>query len=132
MAHSARLVAWVAFAVGVAASVAANIAHARPELGPRIAAGFAPLALLLTVEIISRVPWPAGRAWVVGRWGGAGVVAAVAAVTSYRHMRGLLLAYGEDSVTATIEPLCVDGLMVVASLALLALGARTAASRGDR
>jgi hypothetical protein len=53
------------------------------------------------------------------------VVALVAAVTSYRHMRALLLAYGEDSVTATIQPLSVDGLMLVASLALMALGTRS-------
>jgi hypothetical protein len=49
----------------------------------------------------------------------------VAAVTSYRHMSALLVSYGEDRLTALIQPVCVDGLMVVASLALLALGAPT-------
>jgi hypothetical protein len=61
----ARLVAWGAFVLGVVASVAANVAHARPEVGPRLASAFAPVALLLTVEIMSRVPWPSGDA---GRW----------------------------------------------------------------
>jgi hypothetical protein len=117
-----RLVAWLAFALGVAASVAANVAHARPELGPRLAAAFAPVALLLTVELMSRVSWPTGLAWAVGRWAGTGTVALVAAVTSYRHLSALLTEYGEDPLTAAIQPACVDGLMVVASLALLALG----------
>jgi hypothetical protein len=104
--------------------VAANVAHARPEIGPRLASAFAPVALLLTVEIMSRVPWPTGRMWALSRWAGTGAVAVVAAVTSYRHMSGLLVSYGEDRLTALIQPVCVDGLMVVASLALLALGAQ--------
>ncbi|MGH3712844.1 MAG: DUF2637 domain-containing protein [Micromonosporaceae bacterium] len=120
--RSARLIAWCAFTLGVAASIAANVAHARPELGPRLASAFAPVALLLTVEIMSRVPWPDGRWWKLGRWAGTGTVAAVAAITSYRHMSALLASYGEDRLTAIIQPACVDGLMVVASLALLALG----------
>jgi hypothetical protein len=123
--RTARLIAWCAFTLGVAASIAANVAHARPELGPRLASAFAPVALLLTVEIMSRVPWPAGSWWKLGRWVGTGTVALVAAVTSYRHMSALLAAYGEDQLTAIIQPACVDGLMVVASLALLALGHTT-------
>jgi hypothetical protein len=125
----ARRVAWAAFALGVAASVAANVAHARPEPGPRLASAFAPMALLLTVELMARIPWPAGIAWAFGRWAGTGLVAAVAAWTSYRHMAGLLVGYGEDRFTAYVQPACVDGLMVVASLALLALG-RTQAGTG--
>jgi Protein of unknown function (DUF2637) len=123
-AHTGRAVAWLAFALGVAASVAANVAHARPESGPRLASAFAPVALLLTVEIMSRVPWSTGRMWALSRWAGTGAVALVAAVTSYRHMSALLVSYGEDRLTALIQPVCVDGLMVVASLALLALGAQ--------
>lgn len=119
---SARLIAWCAFVLGVAASVAANVAHARPELGPRLSSAFAPVALLLTVEIMSRVPWPQGTWWTLGRYGGTGTVALVAAVMSYRHMYGLLASYGEDTLNSSIGPLAVDGLMVVASLALLALG----------
>lgn len=84
------------------------------------------MALFLTVEIMSRVPWPAGRWWSLGRWVGAGTVALVAAVTSYSHMHGLLLSrYGEDRFIAAIQPASVDGLMIVASLALLALGQHT-------
>ena len=120
----------VAFGLGVAVSVAANVAHTyyipgedgRPPLGAQAAAAFYPLALLLVVEILARVPWPSSPWWSAARYGGASVVAGVAAVVSYRHMSALLTAYGEDLLTARIGPLAVDGLMVVASLALLAIG----------
>ncbi|GAA1819294.1 DUF2637 domain-containing protein [Actinomadura chokoriensis] len=125
--------ATVAFGLGVAVSVAANVAHTyyipgasgRPPVGAQLAAAFYPLALLLVVEILARVPWPSSPWWTVARFGGASVVAGVAAVVSYRHMAALLAAYGEDALTAAIGPLAVDGLMVVASFALLAIG-RTA------
>jgi hypothetical protein len=47
---SARL----AFAVGVAASVGANVTAAHPSVGTRIVAGWPALALLLVVEMLSR------------------------------------------------------------------------------
>jgi hypothetical protein len=115
-------VAWLAFLIGSGASVAANVAHARPELGPRLVASFAPLALVLAVELAVRVPWRPGWRWSLGRWGGTGLVAVVTAVVSYRHQTGLLIGYGEDAVSAAILPLSVDGLMLVAAAALLAVG----------
>lgn len=119
-----------AFVLGVAVSVAANVAHTyhvpgvsgRPPIGAQVAAAFYPLALLLVVEILARVPWPAAWPWKLARYGGALTVAAVAAIVSYRHMSALLIAYGEDRITATIGPLAVDGLVVVSSLGLLAIG----------
>ncbi|MEQ7124866.1 DUF2637 domain-containing protein [Actinopolymorpha sp. B11F2] len=118
----ARMVAWSAFLLGVAASVAANVAHAQPQAGPRIAAAFVPLALLLAVECMSRPRWHrTGTWWGLARYGGTGLVALVAAVMSYRHMRSLLISYGEDTLNAAIGPLAVDGLMVVAGFALLAM-----------
>ncbi|MCK9895763.1 DUF2637 domain-containing protein [Frankia sp. AgB32] len=47
-------------------------------------------------------------------------VAAVAAFVSYRHMRGVAMVHGEDSLTATVLPFSVDGLIVAASMAMLA------------
>lgn len=136
--------ATTAFLLGIAVSVAANVAHTyhpgkkllaeyvrlhngsvkgwRPEIGAQIGAAMYPVALLLTIEMLSRVAWPAGKAWQFARFGGAGMVAVVSAIVSYRHMAGLLAAYGEDKLTSAIGPLAVDGLMVVASMALLAIG----------
>lgn len=133
MSGRGRTWSLVAFLLGVVVSIAANVAHTwyptsaphavQPPAGAMIAAGFYPLALLLTIEILSRVEWPTGGQWAAARYGGVGLVAVVAAVVSYRHMAGLLAVYGEDAVTATIGPLAVDGLMVVASFGLLAAAA---------
>jgi hypothetical protein len=50
--------------------------------------------------------------------GGAGIVAAIAALASYTHMRGLALRYGQNELIADLLPISVDGMMVVASVAL--------------
>ncbi|WP_435123342.1 DUF2637 domain-containing protein [Micromonospora tulbaghiae] len=55
--RAGRRVRWsarAAFAVGVAASVAANIAAAEPSLGARIVAAWPAVALLLVVEMLTR------------------------------------------------------------------------------
>jgi hypothetical protein len=136
-----RGVAYLGALVGVTASVAANYAHTfvtpaaydlpapwYPSIGVRISAVFWPLALLLALEILIRVPWPtradAGSTWrwvtyQVIRWGGLTFVALVAAIVSYRHMSGLLHSYYEDGVSVVIGPLAIDGLMVMSAGALL-------------
>jgi hypothetical protein len=54
-------------------------------------------------------------------------VAGVAAFVSYRHLSGLLAHYGEEPIICIIGPLAIDGLMVMATGALLA-GGRVARS----
>jgi len=49
-----RPMARIAFAAGVAASIAANIAAAQPTWGARVVAAWPALALLLVVEMLSR------------------------------------------------------------------------------
>lgn len=123
MPASGRTVAWIAFAVGIAASVAANIMHARAtsqSTAAWIGAAFWPVALLLAVEVLTRVRWPARRVYAITRYAGAGLVAVVAATLSYRHMAGLLTTWGEDTFSAHLGPLAVDGLMITAAAALLA------------
>ncbi len=88
--------------------------------GAVLSAVFWPVSLFVALEILSRTTWPAGILWRVIRLGGLLPVAVVAAVVSYRHLSGLIRYYGEDGLTATFGPLAVDGLMVVASAALLA------------
>ena len=127
--------AYAGAALGGTVSIAANVAHSfvppagavrgwRPEVGAVIGAVFWPVALFVVVEIVARVAWPAGRRWVALRYVGLLPVAVVAAVVSYRHLSGLLGHYREDSLTATIGPLAVDGLMVMASSALIASAGR--------
>ncbi|MEU8051786.1 DUF2637 domain-containing protein [Micromonospora haikouensis] len=86
---------------------------------------FWPVALFVAVEILTRIPWGEGVSSVVARVAGVLPVAVVAAVVSYRHLSGLLEHFGEDPLTIAIGPLAVDGLMVMASAALLVTNRRS-------
>src|SRR5690242_7552495 len=101
-----RVWARLGFGVGIVASIAANVAHSYvrpvhaaatwvPQSGAIVAAAFWPVALLISIEVISRVQWPDGWLWKLIRHGGLTAVAGIAAVISYRHMSALLRAYGE-------------------------------------
>jgi hypothetical protein len=83
---------------------------------------FWPVALFVATEILTRVAWPSGHRWQLVKWLGMLPVAAVAALVSYRHLSGLLGYYGEESVVCVLGPLAVDGLMVMATGAILATG----------
>ncbi len=129
--------------LGGAVSVAANVAHSyvpptavaeqlatgmldhwAPHTGAVLSSIFWPVALFVGIETLARYPWPEGRRWVALRYGGLVPVMLVAAVVSYRHMSGLLHHYGEDPLTVAIGPLAVDGLMAMATGALIASGTR--------
>jgi hypothetical protein len=84
----------------------------------RAVAAWPPIALLLVVEVLARSSLPVGRLrWVAG--GGAACVATTAALASFHHMHEVALAAGESNLVAWLFPLTVDGLAVVASVALL-------------
>lgn len=128
--------------LGGAVSVAANVAHSfvppagapfgwSPQLGAVVGAVFWPVALFVAVEIFARTPWERHVRWLALRWLGLLPVALVAAVVSYRHLSGLLVFYREDALTATIGPLAVDGLMVMATGALIATAARRGTATPD-
>ena len=127
-----RPIAWTALLLGAVMSVAANALHVVQVTGPAstegvsaaqvIGAAFWPVALLISVEVIARVAWPDGVAFVLLRWGGVGAVALVAAIVSYGHMHGLLLHWGEAGITALLGPVGVDGLVTVGASALMAIG----------
>jgi Protein of unknown function (DUF2637) len=123
--RGASLVSWLAFVTGITVSIAANILHAHDSgpasLAELIGAAFWPVALLLALEVLTRVQWPGGFRWWFARYVGVGLVATVAAVLSYRHMAGLLASWGEDAWNAHLGPLAVDGLMLTAATALLAI-----------
>jgi DNA-binding transcriptional ArsR family regulator len=110
-------------ALGVAASVAANVLHAEPTIVGRAIAAWSPLALLLTVEMISRIP--VQRAALSGvRMLWTTVIAAIAAWVSYWHMVSVVARNGESTTSAHLLPLSVDGLVVVASVSLVEIAAR--------
>lgn len=139
---SGRGWAYIGAALGGTVSIAANVAHSyvppvdapaawSPQTGAVVGAVFWPVALFVATEILARVVWPSGRAWSFLRFAGLLPVALVAALVSYKHLAGLLHFYGEDPVTAHLGPLAVDGLMVMATGALLATARRVAAHTDD-
>lgn len=136
-AVSGRGWAYIGTALGGTVSIAANVAHSyvpptdapagwTPQTGAVVGAIFWPVALFVATEILARVVWPSGRRWTALRFAGLLPVALVAALVSYKHLAGLLHFYGEDAVTSRLGPLAVDGLMVMATGALLATAGRVA------
>lgn len=127
-----RRVRWAVRAVlvlGVAASVAANILHANPNPIAQAIAAWPPLALLLTVELISRVPVHR-RSLAAVRLGATATIAGIAAWVSYWHMAGVAARYGETGAAPYLLPLSVDGLVVVASVSLVELAGRLRSASG--
>src|SRR6185369_571755 len=119
-----RRVRWAVRAtlfLGVAASVVANVLHALDNPISQAIAAWPPLALLLTVELISRVP--VHRRWLAAtRLLATATIAGIAAWVSYWHMAGVAARYGETGASPYLLPLSVDGLIVVASICLVELG----------
>src|SRR5438105_582040 len=116
-----------ALTVGVAASVCANVLHARDNPISQTIAAWPPLALLLTVELVSRVPVHR-RLLAAARIGGTTVIAGIAAYVSYFHMAAVVSRYGEHPPNPYLLPLSVDGLIVVASVSLVELSGRIRAA----
>lgn len=109
--------------LGVAASVTANVLHAQPNPIAQAIAAWPPLALLITVELVSRIP-VYRKALGVVRIISTCVIAAIAAWVSYHHMMGVATRYGEVGAAPYLLPLSVDGLIVVASVSLVELAGR--------
>ncbi len=121
-----RRVRWAVRATltfGVAASVSANILHADRNPISEAIAGWPPLALLLTIELISRVPIHR-RSLAALRVLATAVISGIAAWVSYWHMVGVASRYGETDTSPYLLPISVDGLIVVASISLVELAAR--------
>ncbi|GAA0551561.1 hypothetical protein GCM10010172_37350 [Paractinoplanes ferrugineus] len=129
-----RRVRWAVRAtlfLGVAASVVANVLHALDNPISQAIAAWPPLALLLTVELISRVP--VHRRWLAAaRLIATATIAGIAAWVSYWHMVGVAARYGETGASPYLLPLSVDGLIVVASICLVELGGRITSLERDQ
>ena len=109
--------------LGVAASVAANVLHAQPNPISQAISAWPPLALLLTVELTSRIPMQR-RGLSAVRVLATVVIAGIAAWVSYWHMQGVAVKFGESQTSSYLLPISVDGLIVVASVSLVELAGR--------
>lgn len=118
-----RVYAYLGTALGLGASLGANVLHVLskpdPSLWAVVGAGFWPCALLVSSEVLARKQWASKGARAAGV-AGVLTVAAVAAWISYVHTHGLLVSWGEPAMSARLGPLAIDGLMIVSSLALVA------------
>lgn len=129
-----RRIRWgvrAALALGVAASTAANILHAADHPVSRAISAWPPLALLVAVELIARVPVHR-RHLAALRWLSTAVIAGGTAWVSYWHMVEVVSRAGETGAAPYLIPLSVDGLVVVASICLVELGGRIAAAGSVR
>jgi hypothetical protein len=117
-----RRVRWgvrLTLVLGISASLAANVLHARHLLIDQIISGWPPVAVFATIEAIARVP--VRRRWLaVIRMAGLGFVAGIAFWVSYWHMASVAAAHGENG-SKYLLPLSVDGLVVVSSISLVEL-----------
>ncbi|GLW31232.1 DUF2637 domain-containing protein [Actinoplanes regularis] len=112
------------FALGIAASLAGNVLHAADNVISQAISAWSPVALLLAVELISRIPARRGALSSAVRLGATAVIAGIAAWVSYWHMVGVATRYGEADSSAYLLPFSVDGLIVVASISLVEIGGR--------
>ena len=101
--------------------------HFRSNPVSQVIAAWPPLALLLTVELISRVPVHR-RSLAAIRLGATTAIAGIAAWVSYWHMAGVAARYGETGASPYLLPLSVDGLVIVASVSLVELAGRVRAA----
>lgn len=129
--HTGRGWAYASAILGGGISIAANVAHSfihphgapahwRPEPGAVVGAVAWPVVLFFAVETLARTPWPNRTRYHLLRWVGLPPVAFVAGLVSYRHLSGLLAHYGEDRLVYVFGPIAIDGLMVMATSALIA------------
>jgi hypothetical protein len=122
MLRANRTFAAAVTVVGVTVSVIVNALDSATPVNAGIA-GWPPVSLLLALELLVRVP--------IGRWylslvriTGTIAVSAAAGWLSYWHMVATVEAHGENGLSAHIWPGSVDGLMAIAAVAMVELGAR--------
>lgn len=122
---------WSRFALGFGAvtSILGNethtlLTHSHLNIVIRMVLAFAPpFALFVAVEVLVRVDWRAKFIDYAGRVIMMIPVTVVAGIVSYRHIHSLAVIGQEDSTSALLYPLMIDGLMVGGAVALLAIRA---------
>lgn len=106
-------------------SVWANVLHVTDVTIPGIIfAAAPPLIVLGTFEMVSRIPMRENAKW-YNRWARPVVTAALSgggAWLSYWHQKDAIFRYNSgDLQNATILPLLIDGLMIIASVSVIEL-----------
>src|SRR4051812_35797017 len=116
--------------LGIAASITGNVLHAQDNTISQTISAWPPLAFLITVELITRIPVHSRRLAAV-RMGATALIAGIAAWVSYWHMAAVAARYGETESSPYLIPVSVDGLVVVASICLVELAGRISAAEEE-
>lgn len=122
-------VAYLSLAIGAGVSVAGNIADTHrisagqgrtPDSLDIFIAGFWPGAVLLVIEMFVSRLWPQRRGPQAIRWGASLIFGFIAAFMSWIHLSDLLASRAQGSTVATLGPLAIDGLAIMATALILA------------
>lgn len=122
-------VAYVSLGVGAGVSVAGNIADTHriaadsgrtPDGLDIFIAGFWPAAVLLVIEMFVSRLWPRTLGAQLIRWSASLVFGFIAAFMSWIHLSDLLLSRAQPGTVATLGPLAIDGLAIMATALILA------------
>jgi len=108
--------------IGILVSVSANVLGSTTFWQAGIA-GWPPICLLATLEVLTRIP-SSRKLGTFGRVTATIAVATAAGWLSYWHMASTVSHYGEQGGSQYVWPFSVDGLMTVAAIGLVELGAR--------
>lgn len=123
-------VAYASLALGSGVSIAGNIADTYRISGPATdtlditLAAFWPAAVLLAIEMFVSTLWSPARGYQALRWIGSIGIGFMAMRVSWIHLNELLASRGQAADVATLGPLAIDGLAIMAT-ALILSGRRT-------
>lgn len=127
---------------GILTSVTANVIHSltQPHDAPwqtysaAVLAGLAPVVLFLTSEMVVRIPINMAETFdTVLAWIRLIITFAIAGFSgwvSYWHMKDVSVMLGEKTGSEYFYPLIIDGMMIVATISLVALGRVMTAAKG--
>lgn len=121
---SGRKWARAALIIGMGLSVGGNFSHAllaESEITAWLRvwpALFLPIIAFVAIEVLIRIDWQRKASWQIAR---ALIVAPLvsAGVSSFEHLRSLLLLMGERDFTAWWVPGAIDGLIIGATVVLV-------------
>jgi hypothetical protein len=105
-------------------SIWANWLHAEQTLWPIVINCLPPVIILGGFELSSRIPLREGPWYSPVRWArplSMLAITCIGAWLSYFHQKAAFFTYSKDATTAMLLPFAIDGLMVMASVAVLDL-----------
>lgn len=129
-------VAYTSLALGSGVSIAGNVADTYRISGPATdalditLAAFWPAAVLLAIEMFVSTLWSKAPGYQALRWIGSIGIGFMAMRVSWIHLNELLASRGQTADVATLGPLAIDGLAIMAT-ALILSGRRAVSTVQD-